>query len=224
LQQVYHTYKRKTTFGLNPWIMIIWILSCVGGTAYAILQRLSIFITIQLVFLGIFCAICIAQHLYYAMNYSLLKSALWCIGIVVIYIGLITACYFAMVLSNSVILIDIFALSSPILVLVGFLPQYVTIYKSKTADGLSITFILMDGLGGIFFALSLAFRPGPYDVIAAVTGLSVTVCEFVNLGFCVYYRKRNRSEDVVDIETITKSAGSVGLGSDSGSGSGAENA
>ncbi|KAI9137994.1 hypothetical protein BKA69DRAFT_1094335 [Paraphysoderma sedebokerense] len=203
--QIYHTYKRKTTYGVNPWVMIIWIVSCAGGTAYALLQRLSLFIDIQLIFFGTFCGVCLSQHVYYALHYSKLKSVLACLGLLLLYSGVTVSCYLVMTTSNSITLTQIIAISATVLLCLGFVPQYITILKAKTAEGLSVWFLVMDAVGGIFFALSLVFRPGPYDIIAGSQGLVVTACQFVNMGFWFYYRKSTRSEDSVEIVSEQKS-------------------
>ena len=49
-----------------------------------------------------------------------------------------------------------------------FRPQYYEIYKHREVVGISITFMLIDLLGGVFSDLSLAFK-APFDVIAAIT-------------------------------------------------------
>ena len=53
-------------------------------------------------------------------------------------------------------------------------PQYWEIYKHGEVIGISITFMLVDCLGGVFSDLSLAFKP-TFDVIAGVAYTLVVV-------------------------------------------------
>lgn len=53
-------------------------------------------------------------------------------------------------------------------------PQYYEIYKHREVVGISILFIIVDLLGGVFNDLSLAFK-SEFDVIAGVTYSLVVV-------------------------------------------------
>lgn len=53
-------------------------------------------------------------------------------------------------------------------------PQYYEIYKYKEVIGISLLFMTIDALGGVFNDLSLAFK-GDFDVIAGVTYSLVVV-------------------------------------------------
>lgn len=54
-------------------------------------------------------------------------------------------------------------------------PQYWEIYVHSEVVGLSVPFMAIDMLGGIFSDLSLVFRPPPFNVIAAVSYSLVVV-------------------------------------------------
>ena len=66
------------------------------------------------------------------------------------------------------------------LIPVALFPQYWQIYKHKEVIGISLVFIAVDMMGGIFNDLSLAFR-AEFDVIAAVTYTLVVVSSLFNL-------------------------------------------
>ena len=55
-----------------------------------------------------------------------------------------------------------------------FSPQYYEIYKHKEVIGISIIFMFVDFLGGVFNDLSLAFKDH-FDVIPAITYSLVVV-------------------------------------------------
>ena len=53
-------------------------------------------------------------------------------------------------------------------------PQYYEIYKYKEVIGISLLFMTVDALGGVFNDLSLAFK-GDFDVVAGITYSLVVV-------------------------------------------------
>ena len=61
-----------------------------------------------------------------------------------------------------------------VLLSVALLPQYWEIYKLKEVTGVSITFLLIDILGGVFNNLSLVFKE-KFDVVASLTYTLVIV-------------------------------------------------
>ena len=56
-------------------------------------------------------------------------------------------------------------------------PQYVEIKKYGEVKGISIPFITIDLLGGVFSDLSLVFKE-KFDVLASITYSLVVVCIF----------------------------------------------
>ncbi|CAE6512136.1 unnamed protein product [Rhizoctonia solani] len=73
-----------------------------------------------------------------------------------------------------------FALISSILLSAGLLPQYWEIWKRKEVvaypTGVSMSFMLIDLLGGVFSALSLVFKE-TFDIFAAIPYLLVLVLD-----------------------------------------------
>ncbi|KAF7977612.1 hypothetical protein HWV62_3230 [Athelia sp. TMB] len=65
-----------------------------------------------------------------------------------------------------------------ILIALALFPQYYEIWKHGEVIGISITFMVVDLLGGVFSDLSLVFRPG-FDVIAATSYSLVVVLDAV---------------------------------------------
>jgi len=74
--------------------------------------------------------------------------------------------------------ITFFGVFASILIAAGLLPQYMEIIKRKEVIGISLTFLTVDILGGLFSDLSLAFR-GRFDIIAAISYTLVIVSCFV---------------------------------------------
>lgn len=70
--------------------------------------------------------------------------------------------------------ITFFGVFASILISVGLFPQYWEIFKRREVVGISIPFMIIDILGGLFSDLSLVFRK-EFDVIAAVAYTLVIV-------------------------------------------------
>jgi len=71
-----------------------------------------------------------------------------------------------------------FGIISSILLSVALFPQYIEIYRHKEVIGISITFMVVDLLGGVFSDLSLAFKD-EFDIIASISGSLVVVLDGV---------------------------------------------
>ncbi|THH09927.1 hypothetical protein EW145_g1689 [Phellinidium pouzarii] len=63
-----------------------------------------------------------------------------------------------------------------ILLAMGLLPQYWEIFRLGEVRGISITFIVIDTLGGVFSLLSLVFKP-KFDILAGVAYSLVVVLD-----------------------------------------------
>jgi len=72
--------------------------------------------------------------------------------------------------------IDFFGIFSSIILAAGLLPQYWEIIKRREVIGISIPFITIDLLGGVFSDLSLVFRP-KFDAIAAAAYTVIIVMD-----------------------------------------------
>lgn len=57
-------------------------------------------------------------------------------------------------------------------------PQYYEIYKYKEVIGVSLMFMFVDMMGGVFSDLSLAFKDR-FDIVAGIAYSLVVVCIFV---------------------------------------------
>jgi len=71
-----------------------------------------------------------------------------------------------------------FGIFSSIIISVALFPQYYEIWKHGEVIGISITFMIVDLLGGVFSDLSLVFKTD-FDAIAAVTYTLVVIFDAV---------------------------------------------
>ncbi|KAG6855675.1 hypothetical protein H0H87_012250 [Tephrocybe sp. NHM501043] len=94
--------------------------------------------------------------------------------------------------------IQFFGVLSSILIAAGLIPQYHEIIKRKEVVGISIPFITIDWLGGIFSFTSLLFRP-QFDAFAGVPYALVIVMDgFIILAALILNplaRKGNEAEE-----------------------------
>jgi len=74
--------------------------------------------------------------------------------------------------------VQFFGIFSAVLISVGLIPQYVEIWKLGEVKGISMTFMAVDMLGGLFSLLSLAFRTH-FDVTASASYIAVIVLDGV---------------------------------------------
>jgi len=72
--------------------------------------------------------------------------------------------------------IRFFGIAASILLSLALFPQYYEIYKYREVIGISIMFMLVDLLGGVFSDLSLAFK-AKFDIIAALSYSAVVVLD-----------------------------------------------
>ncbi|KAG7093946.1 hypothetical protein E1B28_007579 [Marasmius oreades] len=90
-----------------------------------------------------------------------------------------------------------FGIFFSVLLALGLLPEYYEIYKHREVIGISITFMIIDALGGVFSDLSLIFASGKFDVIAAIGYTLVFAMDLVIIVAALILnplarRKRNR--------------------------------
>jgi uncharacterized protein with PQ loop repeat len=196
IPQLYKNYKEKSTEGLSPWLMLIWSASGVPLGVYVIVQNINIPIILQPQLFGFLAAISWIQCLYYGNR----KSRTFCTVIFTSYLlvygglvaGLSILTWHVKERGNEALL-RFFGIFSSILIASGLIPQYIEIYQRKEVIGISLTFMLVDILGGVFSTLSLAFKP-KLDVIAMITYLAVVVMDgaIVIAAFILNPRARRR--------------------------------
>ncbi|KAJ8094408.1 hypothetical protein PM082_010842 [Marasmius tenuissimus] len=87
-----------------------------------------------------------------------------------------------------------------VLLAIGLLPEYYEIYKRKEVIGISISFMLIDAMGGVFSDLSLAFSPGDFDIIAAVGYTLVFAMDMVVVVAALILNPRARRKRQSSVE------------------------
>lgn len=85
--------------------------------------------------------------------------------------------------------VTFFGVMASIILAVGLLPQYGEIIRFREVKGISMFFITIDMLGGVFSLLSLVFRE-KFDVLAAVAYSLVVVLDGVVIILAVILNPR----------------------------------
>ncbi|KZP01581.1 hypothetical protein CALVIDRAFT_559392 [Calocera viscosa TUFC12733] len=148
IPQAYKSWREKSTFGLSPWLMLIWASASLPLGVYNIAQNVNIPLILQPQLFGILAAVCWAQCLHYEYRLSVPRS-------------IITFCVFLVTLAG---------------LQVGFVPQFYEIWRLKEVSGISTSFMVIDGLGGLFSALSLVFKES-IDPLLAFSYISIIILD-----------------------------------------------
>ncbi|KAI5475792.1 Cystinosin/ERS1p repeat protein [Pseudohyphozyma bogoriensis] len=178
--QVVKSYRLKNTAGLSANMLAIWWFGCIFLGAYVFVQNISIPLLIQPQCFCTLSAVCWAQCLYYdqgkSRRYAVTAGGLAC----VVAGGLEAALIFgakALEKRGNDKLTQATGIISAVLIVAGLIPQYLEIYRYRAVIGISLIFLMVDLLGGLFSTLSLVFASGPFDSIAAVSYGAVAVLE-----------------------------------------------
>ncbi|CAE6470783.1 unnamed protein product [Rhizoctonia solani] len=185
--QVVKSYRDKSTEGLSPWLMFIWALSAWFLGVYAIVQNISIPIILQPQLFGALAALSWIQCIYYGSK----KSKIFCASLYILFLAAMAGFEvgISLVVRASVIYFyartdragdewptRVMGIMSALLIALGLLPQYWEIWKRKEVVGISMLFMSVDMLGGVFSVLSLVFQ-AEFDSVAAVSYILVVVLD-----------------------------------------------
>ncbi|KAF8889356.1 PQ loop repeat-domain-containing protein [Infundibulicybe gibba] len=179
LPQIWKSRHDKSTEGLSPWLMLIWGASAGFLGVYTIVQQFSIPLMIQPQIFGFLALVSWGQCQYYSHKRPFAVALAVALSAMVLVGGFEVAMVFAIRPSYShgnqhpVIF---FGIASCVLISAGLLPQYYEIYQTRRVLGVSMLFMTIDILGGVFSDLSLAFRDD-FDILAGIAYTLVIVSQ-----------------------------------------------
>ncbi|KIK60902.1 hypothetical protein GYMLUDRAFT_598065 [Collybiopsis luxurians FD-317 M1] len=210
--QLWKSFREKDTTGLSDWMILAWAVSGPLLGIYSVINDLSIPLNIQP---QIFTALALCswgQCQYYGRGRSLRSTVLLSLLLGIVFGGFELGMVYALRPSydrgeeSSNRGVEFFGIMSPVLLALSFIPQYYEIYRRKEIIGISIIFMAVDLLGGVFSDLSLAFKSGKFDAIAAVTYTLVIVMDSVIvIAACVLNPlARRRQLRSVALEEVTR--------------------
>ncbi|KAF9462914.1 PQ loop repeat-domain-containing protein [Collybia nuda] len=178
IPQVWKSWREHSTAGLSHWLVLIWGIASLFLGVYAVIQNFNIPLIVQPQLFGFLSLCSWGQCLYYDKGKSR-KVAFLIAGTVMVLVGALeVAMVFAIRPSMNQRAIAFFGIFSSVLISAGLLPQYWEIIKRQEVIGISIPFLIIDILGGVFSDLSLVFRE-KFDVLAAIAYTLVIVKNFM---------------------------------------------
>ncbi|KAF7331046.1 hypothetical protein MVEN_02444900 [Mycena venus] len=204
--QVWKSYREKSTQGLSEWLVLLWGISGGFFGVYAVVQNLNIPLIVQPQLFALLCLISWGQCHYYSSTRPKHVSFILAVAAIAALGGFEVGMVFAIRPSLNDRAIQFFGIFSSVLLALGLGTQYYVIYQRREVVGLSIVFMLVDCLGGVFSDLSLAFKP-KFDAIAAITYTLVIVMDgLVILAAIVLNpraRRRRQLEEAVGQDNHT---------------------
>ncbi|KAH9852645.1 PQ loop repeat-domain-containing protein [Lenzites betulinus] len=216
IPQVWKSWRTKSTEGLSEWLMLLWGLSGTTMAVYAITKDLNVPLILQP---HLFCTLSYlswAQCQYYGRKRSKWTAIAMYVGVLVLSGGFEVGMIYAIKPSyhgGNIRPVQFFGIFSSVLISLALLPQYWEIYKYKEVIGISVLFMLVDMLGGVFSDLSLAFKE-EFDIIAGVTyslvvamDAVVVVCAFTLNPVAKRRRKQTAIAENTDVRDNTIEGG-----------------
>ncbi|KAI0075326.1 PQ-loop-domain-containing protein, partial [Panus rudis PR-1116 ss-1] len=199
--QIWKSYREKSTEGLSEVLVFMWAAAGPFLGVYSIVQNLNVPLIVQPQLFGVLCLISWVQCQYYGRKRSKTTSVVLFFVVLAIFGGFEAGMVFAIRPSyhaGNMRPTQFFGIFSSIIVALALLPQYWEIYKHKEVIGISIWFMLIDLLGGVFNDLSLAFK-SDFDVIAGVTYSLVVLLDGIVILLALILnplakRRRKRAE------------------------------
>ncbi|OCH96321.1 hypothetical protein OBBRIDRAFT_787400 [Obba rivulosa] len=171
IPQIWKSWRTKTTEGLSQWLVFMWGVSGVFLGVYAIVQDLNIPLIVQPQLFASLSFVSWAQCQYYGKQRSRAAVITMWIFVMTLSAGFEAGMIYAVRPSfqrGNDGPVKAFGIISAVTISSALLPQYYEIYKHGEVIGISITFMAIDCLGGIFSVLSLVFK-NKLDVTACVT-------------------------------------------------------
>ncbi|KAI0306114.1 PQ loop repeat-domain-containing protein [Multifurca ochricompacta] len=216
IPQLIKSWRTKSTKGLSPWLVFLWGISALPLGVYVIVQDLNIPLIVQPQLFGLFCLLSWGQCMYYGGA----RSRAWCaavLGTTLVLWGALEAA-FVFALRSSYRLdthagktgVRFFGILSSSLISLALLPQFYEIYKHGAVLGISLPFMAIDLLGGVFSILSLIFKHQvdpiaavAYSIVVIMDGLVLVLALILNPRAMKYVKRgeeeRNNDGDGVGI-------------------------
>eukprot|EP01135_Chromosphaera_perkinsii_P002797 Nk52_evm6s227 gene=Nk52_evmTU6s227 len=200
--QAWKNYKRKSTDGMSPAMVLVWYVGTLPLGIYLIYEGFhedgqgmaGLPLIFQPYLFCLFALICFSQHLLY--NYAFWTSKLITLlftFFVVLSGAISVGVYVAMDAADAAgehWFIILVALIPPITLGLGFLPQLVTIFRERRVE-LSLVFVGMDIAGGVFSIMAfLMTDKSDWDYYAIASyGVVVFMQVFITVLYFIYGSK-----------------------------------
>ncbi|BGO92459.1 hypothetical protein NBRC10512_000270 [Rhodotorula toruloides] len=213
--QIWKSWRKKDTAGLSTGMMLIWFVSGIWLGAYCYTSGLSVPLVVQPQAFCLFSAIAWAQCLVYDSKWKTWKAVSIATFVCALAAGIEAALIFgtkALQDRGNNKMNQALGIIAAVFIVAGLLPQYWEVYKYRAVIGISLVFLLVDLLGGVFSFLSLVWTPPPFDTLACVSysgvvGLEIGIFVLAAVLNPGYWRRKREEEERRKLEEGTLAAG-----------------
>ena len=191
IPQIYHNYHNKSTDSFPAALVVLWLSSAVLSTAYYTYIVQSPIIIFCWVCFCFFSVVILFQIAFYKQQYPILVG----IGSFLGTGGCIVGVYFTYVYWKAFQpYIGLFnAIVPPIILVLGFAPQFYWIFQSKSTKGIAVGMIIVDLLLCVFAIIALLL----HDLNAYVSVIPFVIIIVMELGILLL--KLVVFPDVIDV-------------------------
>ncbi|WBW73812.1 plasma membrane basic amino acid transmembrane transporter [Schizosaccharomyces osmophilus] len=200
IPQAIKNYRAKSTAGLDTLFIFSWVIASVPLSVYNLVQDLNIALKIQPELFQLLSLVTFFQCLIYGEGWSARKSFIVVGALAALSAGLQAMLILTIQLGMRRHVewpVTLMGVLATILVNIGFLPQYIQIFRQKTVRGISYIFLIIDSAGALLSFISLPFDR--WDVLAAIDYGLVFVLEMgifaLVLIFNVILGKKSKAYD-----------------------------
>ncbi|TFK26254.1 hypothetical protein FA15DRAFT_638117 [Coprinopsis marcescibilis] len=187
IPQIWKSWRQKSTVGLSDMLMLLWAISGIFQGTYTVVRWINIPLIVQPQLFSLLAYISWGQQTVSILfsRRSKKVAVLMTLGVVVAsgVVELILIMVTRPLKEHSKnVATTVYGVISSILLAVALFPQYWEIYKLKAVIGISLVFISIDILGGVFNDLSLVFKE-EFDVVASIQYSVVVVSQPFHVSF-----------------------------------------
>ncbi|KIP03014.1 hypothetical protein PHLGIDRAFT_130411 [Phlebiopsis gigantea 11061_1 CR5-6] len=215
IPQIWKSWRTKSTKGLSHWLVLAWGLAGPFLGVYVIVQDLNIPLIVQPQAFCVLSLLSWAQCLYYGQKRSFVTCLSAFIGVIFLCAGFEAGMVYAVrpaYRAGNNAPVEFFGIFASVIIALALLPQYYEIYRHREVIGISILFMAIDCLGGVFSVLSLVFKE-KFDVIAGVTYSLVIILDGIVLALAAILnpraKRRRAREATADASDVRDSSPST---------------
>ncbi len=170
IPQIIINYRRHSTTGLQPTMMLLWAFAGIPLGVYNIAENFNVALQIQPQILTLLSLITWAQCKYYSYEWPWQKTIRAVLPVALLMGGLEAGLVFALKRAQEDAVewpITFMAILAAVLLCAGVGRHYWDIWKTRTVRGISFLFVGIDALGDLTSLISVFFQPD-LDILGMV--------------------------------------------------------
>lgn len=198
IPQIIHNYRRHSTESLSPGFMLTWAVAGIPLGVYNITSNLNIALRVQAQILTALSLTTFGQCLYYRWKWRRAKIVLVVMVLGCVMGGIEAGLVFALrsgIRDGITWPKTLMAVLAACLLCLGVAEQYVSIYRSRSTDGISVIFCGLDAAGDVASIISVVF--GAQRDILGIVIYAVEFVFWMGIFACIFYF-RWRKPKIVD--------------------------